>query len=588
MTVTITLPPAPSQVPDFKADGETVLATGKRLQTDSSVFDDHGSFAGGKAKDCGLLDGRAAEAYTGSIAPIAKHADALSLALRSVAKHVIAHGEDLTELETRHRRLVEDHDELVREVDALTARTRPMPTDQAQLDQLSDDCHRCTDHVLGYESDVERWAEDLRASEQDLLGALRGAMTESQVDRAWSGKADPADAARASMPDGSDPKAVKAWWDDLSPDERQAMIAAYPEVVGNTDGVPAGVRSEANTISLDRDLAQLAAIPEDQRTDDEQTRYENAQAADRARDQINQSKDPLTGESYAAQIYMYDPMAFDGDGAVAMAVGDLDTADNVAVTVPGLTTDMGSARGNAESAVNLQQAAAFEGGTSNATMFWIGYDAPDNHIFGEEGTDIVGVVSEDMATAGGERYADTLDGLNAMRSDDFHLTAVGHSYGSTTVSHAMTDHHPAADDVVLLGSPGVGGGTTSDDELGVGDGHVWVGKNSNDPVARLGDEGWVDMWLAGGGGLGRNPAEDDFGANRFEAESTTRGETGFIGDHNKYYDHDTESLANIARIVNGQYDDVDRADPVHDPFLGGVEDPEEDRTPTAPDTDGRP
>jgi hypothetical protein len=159
----------------------------------------------------------------------------------------------------------------------------------------------------------------------------------------------------------------------------------------------------------------------------------------------------MTRENYVPQIYMYDPMAFDGDGSIAMAVGDLDTAANVATITPGLTSDAGSAPGLADDALHVQQAASFEskGGSSNATMFWIGYDAPDDG-------DSPGVVSEGMAKAGGERLADTLDGLNAMRSDDFHLTAIGHSYGSTTVGHAMTDHHPDVDDVVLLGSPGAG------------------------------------------------------------------------------------------------------------------------------------
>jgi hypothetical protein len=74
---------------------------------------------------------------------------------------------------------------------------------------------------------------------------------------------------------------------------------------------------------LDRDLAEIGAIPKDERTVDEQTRYDNARAADRARNEIESQRDPRTNEKFAAQIYMYDPMAFGGDGAVAMAIGDL-------------------------------------------------------------------------------------------------------------------------------------------------------------------------------------------------------------------------------------------------------------------------
>ena len=44
----------------------------------------------------------------------------------------------------------------------------------------------------------------------------------------------------------------------------------------------------------------------------------------------------MTGEPVGSQLYLYDPAAFDGDGAVAVSAGDLDTADNVSVSVPGL------------------------------------------------------------------------------------------------------------------------------------------------------------------------------------------------------------------------------------------------------------
>ncbi|WP_406023481.1 alpha/beta hydrolase family protein [Nocardioides sp. NBC_00850] len=596
MTITVSLPPRPSETPEFTADGQKVQEMGSTLRTSSSIFDDHGSFVGGKAKDSGLLDGDAAAAYAQALNPIGKHADACSLALRAAANAVLGHGDELVDLKRRHQDLKGERERLTRQVDALTARANPLPTDEAELRNLQSDCDRCTDQVETYESDLVKWAEDLRASEEKVAAALRDAMTERQIDQKYAGVADPADTARDSMPSSKDPKAVKAWWDGLTEEQRAGMTAAYPEIVGNTDGIPAADRSDANTISLDRDLAELGAIPEDQRTDDEQTRYDNAKAADVARDKIERSRDPMTNENYDAQVYIYDPMAFGGDGRVAMAVGDLDTASNVSVSVPGLTTDMESSQSNAEDVINLHQAASFEGGTSTATMFWIGYDAPS-------GADSAGVAAEGMATAGGERLADTLDGLNAMRSDDFHLTAIGHSYGSTTVAHAMTDGRPDVDDVVLLGSPGAGDDADSADDLGVGSGHVFVGTNSEDLVGRLGQTGWVSPAAVGAGvltgplggvvaqmagaGLGHNPAEDDFGAVRFQAESTSRGSIPNIDDHVKYYDHDSESLANMAHIVNGQYDEVVRAGQVHDPWYRDPVDPESDRSPSSPDTDGQ-
>ncbi|MFD7075224.1 alpha/beta hydrolase [Nocardioides sp. NPDC059952] len=596
MTITILLPPTPGEVPDFKADAAKVEAEGNKLRTASSIFDDHGSFVAHGAKDSGLRDGVSSVAYMEGLGPIGEHADACSLALREAAVALMTHGDDLVSLKQRHGDLAADRAQLVRDIDRVTARTSPMPTDEAELRELQLECERCTNRVQTYEHDKGRWAEDLTASEEKAAAVLRRLMTEDQVNSKYAGAADPADAAKASMPPDKDPKAIKSWWDGLTEEQREAMTAAYPEIVGNTDGIPAAARHEANTISLDRDLVEFGQIPAGVRTDEEQAAFENAVAADDARKYINGTIDPASNEPYVAQIYAYDPAAFDGDGAVAMAVGDLDTAKNVSTITPGLTNDGGSAPNLAEDAVNVQQATSFEGGNSNASMFWMGYDAPDDG-------DSPGVSREDMAKEGGRRLADTFNGLNAMRDDDFHLTAIGHSYGSTTLSHAMTDHSPDVDDVVLAGSPGAGDNASTAGDFGVGDGHVWVGANSEDPVADLGDQGRVSPGpILGGGlagplggllptgdiGMGRNPAEDDFGAIRFQAESTTRGETGIIGDHTKYFDQGTESLSNIAHIVNGQYGEVARADHVHDPWWRTPTDPEADRTPTTPDTEKHP
>ncbi|HEX5860286.1 MAG TPA: alpha/beta hydrolase, partial [Nocardioides sp.] len=208
------------------------------------------------------------------------------------------------------------------------------------------------------------------------------------------------------------------------------------------------------------------------------------------------------------------------------------------------------------------------------------------------GWDAAGVVTEQTATDGGERLADTLDGLRTSRDGAAtHLTAIGHSYGSTTTGHAAHDHGIPVDDLVFVGSPGVGGDTDHAGETGVATGHVWAGANSRDPIADLGNHGWVHGETVFGAGLGDDPAEDDFGAQRFRAESVTRADDSVgldaFADHSKYFDHDSEALHDISQIVNGNYDAVERAAHVHDPFFAGVRDPEFDRDPTAPDTNGR-
>ena len=162
-----------------------------------------------------------------------------------------------------------------------------------------------------------------------------------------------------------------------------------------------------------------------------------------------------------------------------------------------------------------------------------------------------------MAERGGDRLADTIDGLRAGRDGDpAHLTVIGHSYGSTTVGLGAYDHGLGVDDLVFVGSPGVGGDTDHAGDLDIDPRHVWAGANSHDLIANLGNHGWVNGETFCGAGLGDDPAEDDFGATRFQAESTTRGEgLDPACDDTKYFDHDTESLYNIGQIVNGHYDD---------------------------------
>jgi hypothetical protein len=94
-----------------------------------------------------------------------------------------------------------------------------------------------------------------------------------------------------------------------------------------------------------------------------------------------------------------------------------------------------------------------------------------------------------------------------------------------------------ADDVVLVGSPGVNAKRAE----ALGDPrHVWVGAAAWDPVPHAPAHG-------------PNPAGPEFGASRFR--------TGEASGHSEYYgEKDTleenESSANIARVIVGDYDAV--------------------------------
>ncbi len=108
---------------------------------------------------------------------------------------------------------------------------------------------------------------------------------------------------------------------------------------------------------------------------------------------------------------------------------------------------------------------------------------------------------------------------------------VAHSYGSLVTGMAESGQGLEVDETVFVGSPGVG--VNSADDLG--DGNVWVGLASGDPV---GYSGW----------FGPNPHGKAFGSTRFH--------TGDISGHSSYFNEGSESLRNIGLITAGYLDEV--------------------------------
>ncbi|WP_323792875.1 alpha/beta hydrolase [Nocardioides sp.] len=368
---------------------------------------------------------------------------------------------------------------------------------------------------------------------------------------------------------------------------------AAPGVLGNLAGIPARVRHHANHVRLHRDLAGLRSLRDRGLiTDRERVLLRNAEAASAALDDASATTDPRSGEAVPALLYLYDPGAFGGDGAVALAVGDLDTADDVSVLVPGMRTDAAGIGGLTGHATAVYEAARqADDDATHASLAWIGYDAPDTvPLLDGLAGDVVRVLDEGLAEQGGARLAEAVDGLRAERAEQggppADLTVIGHSYGSTTVGHAASDHGLAVDDLVVVGSPGLGGEVRHVSDLEIGEADVWVGANSLDVVTDLGDHGAIGLSsvmglnLGLGLGLGHDPAADDFGATRFQAESPIMSPGDVLDAHSGYFDHDGESLHNIARIVSGHDEWVSRADGVVDDWWRPPVDPERRRHPT--------
>jgi alpha/beta hydrolase family protein len=380
------------------------------------------------------------------------------------------------------------------------------------------------------------------------------------------GKGDPRLArALASQPPGSaGPGAMREWWAKLPVALQVALMTHYPGRLGNANGLPAEVRDEANRIRLDEDYEKVVAKVHrgESLTDAEKNVIKT----------VNQIKereahlDPLTGKPVPVQLYIYDPAAFDGDGRVAISIGDLDEADHVAVNVRGATNVQGLTSSRSENVYDEARYARSGTGDSVAVLEWMGYDAPNGSVPDADRSDYAeaaGVADDDMAWAGGKQLVADIDGLRASRSDDpAHLTVIGHSYGSTTAAAAARQGLDA-DDLVLVGSPGVPVYEAGD--LPTGGDHTWVGSGSTDPFAA--------------GLNGNDPDQDGFDARRFRAEHVDRGQDvdGFDVHKDSYFGKRSEGLFNIGAIVAGEYDEVHRAE--YDSSLPWGEDPEANRQP---------
>ena len=374
--------------------------------------------------------------------------------------------------------------------------------------------------------------------------------------------------ALADRPSGGDPEAIRRWWDSLSLAQQVVVMAARPEQLGNADGLPAETRDEANRLVMSDDLARLAEKERDGTlTGLERVALANIRTAIRNIEARESHIDPITGEHTQAQLYIYEPYAFDGDGRLAIATGNLDTASHTAVTVPGMGSNVQVM--SAGRSLNVYDESRWASGDTVAVLDWIGYDTPSGGSL--RNPDIIGVVNQEMARTGAEQLAADVEGLRAARSDDpAHLTVIGNSYGSTTAGIAAAEFGLDANDLILTGSPGVPVDHAGD--LTTGHDHTWVGSASRDFVSSLGRTGWTDPTgvaadlLPGVELMGNDPAEDNFGANRFQAESLDRDDRWNVADHGRYYDQNTESLYNIAAITTGQYADVQEAEHRYDPL----------------------
>jgi hypothetical protein len=175
-------------------------------------------------------------------------------------------------------------------------------------------------------------------------------------------------------------------------------------------------------------------------------------------------------------------------------------------------------------------------GRSTAAILWLGYDAPDF-----------------FNNAGSSSYADDArtdlqgfqSGLRATHDGPAsHNTVIGHSYGTTTVGYAARDSL-AANELIFVGSPGVGVDHAADLHIEGTASNVWASTAANDVIQVTGMNDTMRF--------GENPDNPAFGGRQFAAAD---GSWNPVSTHSEYWDPQNPSRRNIAYIVTGQTDRV--------------------------------
>ncbi|MFI2072873.1 MULTISPECIES: alpha/beta hydrolase [Streptomyces] len=372
-----------------------------------------------------------------------------------------------------------------------------------------------------------------------------------------------------AIPRGKSPKENAEWWMSLSQATRDEYVALYPASIGALNGIPASVRDDANRVVLaearldvSRQLEDLIARePKKQkRTRGEwgltaewmawKTKKDRIAGKLGGLEAIQERLSESGGGEGLPKAYLLG-LDVRGDGRAVVANGNPDTAAHTAIYAPGTYSKLEGAESDIRRMTRLWEVSrGMPGSPEVSTITWIGYDAPQS------------IAPQAMHKSYAQNGASTLNGfLEGLQvaqggADKSHTTMIGHSYGSTLVGAASIQGELAADDIVVVGSPGTL--VSSADELDVGKDHVWSEKASDDNVplgGKIAGLGGVKRVVVNGGPenggyidyIHAVPSDKEFGAHRMKVD--TKGHSGYWGE-------DSLSLRNQAAVVVGQYNRV--------------------------------
>ncbi|HZQ33133.1 MAG TPA: alpha/beta hydrolase [Mycobacterium sp.] len=327
---------------------------------------------------------------------------------------------------------------------------------------------------------------------------------------------------------------VVAKWPSMSQDDIRAQIAAMtpqqrgqlvelcPQQVGNTDGVPWDIRIAANRINIAQAIL-------DSRGDQRRVAFYQSL--------LGEVADP-TGKGARVQrkVLAFDP----GRSSFVELIGDLGTAKNVGVLVPGMNTTIEGSKANTDTAARFVN----ESRGDLAMVTYLGGPFPQGGF--PDGLDdaMDTRYALDMAprlVSFSEDVNHVADGLGR----DVGVTYIGHSYGGSILGTAEA-MGLTADRTLYLEAAGAGVGVED-----VGDYH-----DRNPDVMRFsmtapGD--WIDLVQ----GLSLNPhgADPDGMAGVIHLATGNYDSGGPVGgfhSHGDVLDRPSDAWRNIYAIMTNQ------------------------------------
>ncbi|MGH3864944.1 MAG: alpha/beta hydrolase [Pseudonocardiaceae bacterium] len=347
------------------------------------------------------------------------------------------------------------------------------------------------------------------------------------------------------IPSKASPADVRKWWDSLSLADQESLLFSHGAEIGGLDGIPAAVRDRVNRSLLleqkDKLLEERSRLMTQGGNDDLRKRIDEINGKLGGIDAIEKRLAIAPSAAYP-QPYLL-KINSDGNGRAIVAVGDPDTASNVATYVPGTGSNLAKCGYDLDRADRMARAAASAHSPSTSVITWIGYDAPQSII--------PDAAFEKYALGAEKDLQGFQDGLRATHDGPpSHNTVIGHSYGTTTIGYAARDGSLNANDVVFVASPGVG-------VLDAGGLHLTGVDPSQNSSHIHSTTAAHDIIKVADGSFGPNPSmHPEFGGQTFRSAPGNEGpwyEPLFsVKAHSQYWDLDNPALDNMGRVIAGK------------------------------------